>query len=60
MKQELNLLKDIIQIAKYLAWQNKNGDELANEIINSIHQGKYNSNEGIWVQTEKALKELSE
>lgn len=55
---EINLIEDVIQICKYLAWQNNTGDEKANQIIKKIHEGKYNSYEGIWPQTEKALNKI--
>jgi len=58
---DLQLLRDAIQCAQYLAWDMKLdsvGGKKALEIMNELHDGKYGSGEGIWVQTGKALDAL--
>lgn len=55
---DLQLLRDAIQIAEYLAWDiqlDTVGGKKALDIINEIHNRKYGSGEGLWVQTRKAL-----
>lgn len=54
----LSLLEDVVQIAKYFAWQDEVGDKRAVDIICEIHNGKYGSQEGIWPQVDKALFKL--
>ena len=55
MNKDILLLRDVVEIAKYLAWQNDKGDKIAQEIMNDIHNGKYGNQEGVWVQSEKAI-----
>lgn len=57
-KKEENLLADILEVAKYLYWNNEVGDTKASVIINDIHNGKYGSREGVWIQAEKALDDM--
>jgi len=55
---ELKLIEDVIQICKYFAWDNDKGDEKALALIETIHEGKYGSKEGIWPQVDKALNTI--
>jgi hypothetical protein len=57
---DLSLLEDVVQIAKYFAWQSDVGDKKAMDIIFEIHNGKYGSCEGIWPQVAKAVAKLKE
>ncbi len=59
MNNDIELLKDVIQIAKHLAWQNQQGDAMAQERIDEIHRGKYDGHcEGVWVQADNAINRL--
>jgi hypothetical protein len=53
-----SLIEDVVQIAKYLAWQTEIGDKKAMDITFEIHNGKYGSKSGIWPQVAEALAKL--
>ena len=54
-----SLLANVVQIAKYLAWQNDVGDKLAEKIISEIHAGKYGDKQGLWVQVDNAMNQIA-
>lgn len=51
-------LKDVRQVAIYLQWQSKPGDELALKLMKKIHNGYYGSGSGIWVQADEIINEV--
>jgi len=59
-KKDIDLIKDVVQICKYLRYYDEVGNEKAEEIISEIHNKKYESSEGIWVQVEKSIKRIEE
>ncbi len=58
---DLQLLRDAMQVSKYIAWDMKldsPGGIKALEIMDEFHSGKYGSKDGIWVQANNALDAL--
>lgn len=58
---DLQLLRDAMQVSKYIAWDMKldsPGGIKALEIMDEFHSGKYGSKDGIWVQAKNALDAL--
>ncbi len=58
---DLQLLRDAMQVSKYIAWDMKldsPGGIKALEIMGEFHSGKYGSKDGIWVQANNALDAL--
>ncbi len=56
LRRHFALIKDVAQIAKYFAWHNDEGNKKAHAIMDEIHNGKFGSSEGIWVQVGEVLK----
>lgn len=57
--KEIAFHRDVFEIAKYLAWDSDIGRSKAQEIMDSIHKGKYGSKSGIWVQYKDFLERES-
>jgi hypothetical protein len=55
---DILLLADVFEIAKYLAWQSEIGDKKAQDIIAEIHARKYGCGSGVWVQASGALARI--
>ena len=53
--KEIAFHRDVFEIAKYLAWNSDIGRSKAQEIVDSVHAGKYGSKSGIWIQYEQML-----
>lgn len=58
VKQRNQFHRDVFEIAKYLCWFSDVGNEKAREIIHEIHEGKYGSHQGIWIQYGNLLDEI--
>lgn len=59
LDEALDLMWDVLEVAKYLQWNSEIGKKNAQKIIDSIHAGKYGSNSGMWVQADKAMAHLA-
>lgn len=59
-KQAVAILKDVISVAKYFAWDSEKGGERAREIMDKIHNGESRDIGGIWPQAEAAIETLIE
>ena len=56
--EDLKIIEDVIQLAKYKCWDTNNGDTLAHQIMEDIHKGKYGKKDGIWVQVADTMQRL--
>ena len=54
-KKDLQFIIDVAQIAKYKLWDSDVGDYKAQQLIDEIHNNKYGSTAGIWVQFNRLI-----
>lgn len=55
---DILLLADVLEVAKFLYWKSEIGDKKAQEIIDRIHARKYGCGSGVWVQASGALSRI--
>lgn len=56
----IHLIEDVIQIAKWLCWDDEMGRAYAEDMKKAICKGKYGSDSGLWVQVGRAMRLLSD
>jgi hypothetical protein len=56
----LNIIKDCVQYAKYKQWNSEVGDKKADEIMKSLHDGKYGKHDGFWIQVDRAVNNIKD